>query len=109
MAPGEGTALVRVCVAYSPGSEVVDEVQLALALGATVADALHASGLQARHAGLDLNTTPVGLWGVLCERTQVLRDRDRVEVYRPLQVDPKEARRLRYKDQRSGRGAKLRR
>jgi uncharacterized protein len=107
MAPGEGDALVRVFVAYSPGPEVVDEVQVSLTPGATVADALQASGLQARHAGVDLSTAPVGLWGALCERTQVLREHDRVEVYRPLKVDPKEARRLRYKNQRGTRSAKL--
>lgn len=105
MAPGEST--MRVCVAYSPASGSVDEVALSLGVGATVEDALLASGLQLRHAGVDLSTAPVGVWGVLCGRAQVLREHDRVEVYRPLQVDPKEARRLRYKNQRGPRRAKL--
>ena len=58
MAPGEST--MRVCVAYSPASGSVDEVALSLGAGATVADALLASGLQLRHAGVDLSTAPVG-------------------------------------------------
>ena len=68
-----------------------------------------ASGLQLRHASVDLSTAPVGVWGVPCGRAQLLREHDRVEVYRPLQVDPKEARRLRYKRQRGAGNAKLRR
>jgi putative ubiquitin-RnfH superfamily antitoxin RatB of RatAB toxin-antitoxin module len=39
----------------------------------------------------------VGVWFKLREMATVLRDRDRVEIYRPLIVDPKEARRQRYK------------
>ena len=45
----------------------------------------------------------MGVWGRACEPGQVLRDRDRVECYRPLTVDPKEARRLRH---RRARGSK---
>ena len=51
----------------------------------------------------------VGVWGRKCDVTAVLRDRDRVELYRPLTVDPKEARRLRYKRAKQaapGKGAK---
>lgn len=90
---------VNVGVLYSPHAGAVDEVALRLAAGATVADALHESGLQARHPSLDLAAAPVGIWGALCKRDDVLRDRDRVEVYRPLQVDPKEARRQRQRSQ----------
>jgi hypothetical protein len=39
----------------------------------------------------------IGVWGRKQPLDAALRDRDRVELYRPLQVDPKEARRLRYK------------
>ncbi len=76
-------------------------VDLTLALGATVTDAIDASGLPERHPSADLERVPVGIWGRLCERDDVLRDRDRVELYRPLQVDPKEARRLRQRAQGS--------
>jgi putative ubiquitin-RnfH superfamily antitoxin RatB of RatAB toxin-antitoxin module len=85
---------------------VVDEVTLALPRGATVADALRASGLSARHAGLALDTLPVGVWGSFCDRGAPLHEGDRVELYRPLQVDPKEARRLRYRAQAKPAGIK---
>ena len=91
---------LRVSVAYSPRAREVDEVELVMTAGATVADALRDSGLQARHPGLDLAAARVGVWGVPCARDCVLRERDRVEVYRALVVDPKEARRLRQRAQR---------
>jgi putative ubiquitin-RnfH superfamily antitoxin RatB of RatAB toxin-antitoxin module len=46
----------------------------------------------------------VGVWGALRGLDHPLRDRDRVEVYRPLKVDPKEARRLRYRSHREKQG-----
>lgn len=90
---------LKVSVAYSPRAGEVDEVNLQLPSGATVADALHASGLQARHPGLAIDALPVGIWGAFCERGDVLRDRDRIELYRPLRVDPKDARRQRQRAQ----------
>lgn len=90
---------LKVSVAYSARAGEVDEVNLRLPAGATVADALRASGLQARHPGLAIDALPVGIWGAFCERGDVLRDRDRVELYRPLRVDPKDARRRRQRAQ----------
>lgn len=98
MAPDESPAAIgglRISVAYSPRAGEVDEVSLELPPGATVADALDASGLARRYPGVE--QLPVGIWGSFCERDAALRDRDRVELYRPLKVDPKEARRLREK------------
>ena len=99
MGRDDGAARLSVNVAYSPRAGEVDEVPLSMSAGATVADALELSGLQQRHAGLDLGTASIGIWGAPCRRDHVLRDRDRVEVYRPLLVDPKEARRQRYRSQ----------
>ena len=99
MASAELDHRLNVSVAYSPRAGEVDEVSLQLAPGATVADALRASGLQARHPGLALDALPVGIWGAFCDRSDALRDRDRVELYRPLRVDPKEARRRRQRAQ----------
>ena len=93
----EPAATIAVSVAYSPRAGEVDEVALRLAAGATVADALRASELQARYPEHSLDALPVGIWGAFCDRDALLRDRDRVELYRPLRVDPMEARRRRQR------------
>ncbi len=98
MAPAE----MNVEVAFSPQPGVVDLVALALPAGATVADALQASGLVQRHK-LPVEGLRLGVWSKLREPTAVLRDRDRVEIYRPLLVDPKEARRQRYQRHKDSR------
>jgi uncharacterized protein len=85
---------VRVEVAFSPAPRHVEVVAVMLAAGATVADALAASGLPSRH-GVALDTLRLSLWGRRCATSRVLRDGDRVECCRPLVVDPKQARRLR--------------
>jgi putative ubiquitin-RnfH superfamily antitoxin RatB of RatAB toxin-antitoxin module len=92
---------LRVEVVYCPQPGRADLVELALDAGASVADALGSSGLLQRH-GLVLEGLRIGIWGKARELTTPLRDRDRVELYRPLTVDPKEARRLRYKRHKAG-------
>lgn len=102
-APGLPPAVnvcVNVSVAYSPRPGEVDEVQLVLPAGATVEAALARSGLLQRHPAIDLSAPRIGVWGKLRALDHVLRDLDRVEIYRPLLVDPKEARRLRYRKHR---------
>jgi len=90
---------LRVSVAYSPRAGVVDEAAVTLAAGATLLEAIRASGVMERHAQIDLGVQRVGIWGRLMALETTLRDHDRVEIYRPLQVDPKEARRLRQRRQ----------
>ena len=107
MVPADPLAHLQVWVAFSPHAGEVDEVHLSLSAGATVADALRESGLQRRHPALDLATAPIGIWGTLCGRETELRDRDRVEVYRALRVDPKEARHRRHRDHAGARRARL--
>ncbi len=88
---------ICVNVAYRPPARVVEETELSLPAGATLADAVRASGVLERHPGLDLAQAKFGVWGRVQPLDTVLRQRDRVEIYRALQVDPKEARRLRYR------------
>ena len=95
MAPAEAQAL-QVEVVYCPMPGRCDRVSLRLPEGACVGDAIAASGLCERH-GLAASAIETGVWGRKQPLQAQLRDRDRVELYRPLQVDPKEARRLRYK------------
>ena len=70
-------------------------VALDLAVGATVADAIEQSGIVAMFEDFKLDTSKVGIFGQKVSQTQELRDGDRVEIYRPLLVDPKEIRRQR--------------
>ena len=100
MGPAE---IMRVSVAYSPSAGEVDETELQLAEGTTLIDAVRASGVLARHPEIDLAVQRAGIWGRARPPETPLRERDRVEIYRPLQVDPKEARRLRYRRDRKGR------
>lgn len=70
-------------------------VELELETGATVIDAVHASGLPERFPEIDLDPRRLGVFGRLRSPDHPLRDGDRVEIYRPLKVDPKEVRRQR--------------
>jgi putative ubiquitin-RnfH superfamily antitoxin RatB of RatAB toxin-antitoxin module len=90
---------VRVTVVYSPAPRQVKEWTLELAEGATVMQALQAAGVAAEFPSLDLNAVPVGVWGRTVPPVERLREGDRVEIYRPLQVDPKVARRERFRTQ----------
>lgn len=86
--------LINVEVAYAtPEQQAI--IALALPDGATVGHAIHASGLLARFADIDLAANKVGIFGAVCELSQPLKNADRVEIYRPLLFDPKEARRQR--------------
>ncbi|OGS93558.1 MAG: RnfH family protein [Gallionellales bacterium GWA2_59_43] len=66
--------------------------------GTTVADALQASGIQQKHPELNLATSKLGIFGKLVKADVVLRDKDRIEIYRPLIADPKEVRRKRAEE-----------
>lgn len=101
MGSGDAGMLLTVRVCYSPGPRAVDAVTLHMAAGSTVADALRASGLLERH-GLAIGdgaAVGVGVWTKARPLDSPLRDADRIELYRGLAVDPKEARRLRYRKQ----------
>jgi putative ubiquitin-RnfH superfamily antitoxin RatB of RatAB toxin-antitoxin module len=87
-------ASLRIEVVYAlPQGE--DAVALEVASGATAGDAVHASGLLQRHPEIDLARHRIGIYGRVVEPNAVLSDGDRVEVYRPLLMSAKEARRLR--------------
>jgi hypothetical protein len=68
--------------------------RITLAAGATIADAIAASGLEGE-LGVDASSLATGIWSKPKPRDTVLTDGDRVELYRILSADPKEARRLR--------------
>jgi putative ubiquitin-RnfH superfamily antitoxin RatB of RatAB toxin-antitoxin module len=90
---------LRIEVVYCPQPRHSERVSLHLDEGACLGDAVAASGLCRRH-GLDAAELRIGIWGRVQALQTPLRDQDRVELYRPLKVDPKEARRLRYRRQK---------
>lgn len=78
-------------------------IELELQQGATVADALAASQLQNSLPGNSFTGVRIGVWGATVLPNTELRDRDRVEIYRELVADPKQARRQRARQQRVAR------
>lgn len=72
-----------------------DAVVLALRPGATLRDAVRESGLASRHPEIDPDRARIGVFGRERPPDQPVADGDRVEVYRALKVDPREARRER--------------
>ena len=96
--------MMRVEVVYAlPEEQIL--IELEVEEGTTVQEAIERSGILARFPQIDPECVPLGIFGRLVTRGAPLRDGDRVEIYRPLIIDPKEARRKRVKPAktRSGR------
>jgi uncharacterized protein len=70
-------------------------VPLKVKKNTTIRQAIESSGILQKCPEIDLNQNKTGIYGSLKDLNTVLRDRDRVEIYRDLKVDPKEARRRR--------------
>jgi putative ubiquitin-RnfH superfamily antitoxin RatB of RatAB toxin-antitoxin module len=75
-----------------PERQVLKAVELPE--GSTVADAIRRSELAREFPEVDFDQLQAGIWGTPVERGRTLLDGDRVELYRPLVMDPREARRL---------------
>jgi putative ubiquitin-RnfH superfamily antitoxin RatB of RatAB toxin-antitoxin module len=97
----ENAPTVRIAIACSPNAGRAFEMVLELPAPATALDAIRASGLFERHPELALGEPLIGIWGRACAPETVLADGDRVEIYRPLTMDPNEARRLRARNLRA--------
>jgi len=100
---GAAASIVHVAIAFSASAGRAFEVTLELPAPATALDAIRASGLFERHPELGLGEPLIGIWGRACAPETVLADGDRVELYRPLTMDPNEARRLRARTLRVAR------
>ena len=68
-------------------------LSLEVAAGTTAGQAIERSALRQRFPDVDFSAAPLGVWGQPVERGQRLKNGDRVEVYRPLEMDPRAARR----------------
>jgi putative ubiquitin-RnfH superfamily antitoxin RatB of RatAB toxin-antitoxin module len=85
-------ALLRIEVVYALPEEQI-AITLSVPQGTTAAQAIERSGLADRFA--EVTASPIGIFGRVVEPDSSLSDGDRVEVYRPLLADPKQARRRR--------------
>ena len=85
---------IQVEVVYAQ-PENQDVIKLSLPADSTVAQAIEASGLLTKHPEIDLAKNKLGIYAKLVKPDTALRDRDRVEIYRPLIADPKEVRKQR--------------
>lgn len=100
-------SLINVEVAYAlPTQQSI--VEVAIADGSTVSDALAASNIEQLYPGLDIDNAKVGIWSRVVKADTKLKDGDRIEIYRPLIADPKEVRKRRAeKAKEEGRADKV--
>ncbi|WP_435626557.1 RnfH family protein [Candidatus Ferrigenium straubiae] len=90
-----GTINIEVVYAL-PDEQILFRQQLPE--GATVAEAVRLCGIFEKYPEIDLAGNKLGIFGKLAKADTVLRDRDRIEIYRPLIADPKEVRRKRAEE-----------
>ena len=100
------TPEISIEVAYAlPEKQTI--VPVTVAEGTTALEAAQAAGIAAKFDGLGISDDlKLGVFGKAVSPTQVLRDGDRVEIYRPLEADPKEVRKARAAAAREKRDAK---
>jgi putative ubiquitin-RnfH superfamily antitoxin RatB of RatAB toxin-antitoxin module len=89
-----GNDTIKVEVAYAlPEKQAI--VALDVSPGTTALDAARQSGISEKFDGIDLENAKLGIFGGVVAPSQVLKEGDRVEIYRPLVADPKEVRKAR--------------
>lgn len=80
-------------------------VQIEVTPGTTALQAVRQSAIEQEFPGLSVDeTSALGIFGQAVKASQVLENGDRVEIYRPLLIDPKEVRRARAAKAKAGRG-----
>ncbi len=88
---------IQVEVAYAlPDQQVI--LPVSLVAESTVEEAIKRSGILEKFPEINLTQSKVGIFSKLTKLDTVLRDKDRVEIYRPLIADPKEVRRKRAEE-----------
>lgn len=100
MSPDQGRIELEVVFAL-PDQQ--PSVRLSVAPGTTIREAIDQSGVLKSFPGWDPAQLRVGRWNRLAALDDTVNAGDRVEIYRPLQIDPKQARKLRAGPDRRGR------
>jgi uncharacterized protein len=86
--------MITITVAYANPERQL-EISLCVEPNCTIALAIQRSGLLRQFPEIKLSQTPVGIHGQRAALDDLLYEGARVEIYRPLQIDPKQARRAR--------------
>lgn len=95
--------LIAVEVAYAlPDKQAI--IGLEVPEGTTAIEAARQSGITQKFEGIDLDNARLGIFASVVSPSQVLREGDRVEIYRPLIADPKEVRKARAARAKERRG-----
>ena len=85
---------ILVEVAYAlPEEQIIISIKVPTTFN--VKQAIEESGIQKKFPSIDLSKNKVGIFGKQTTINHLLHDRDRIEIYRPLILDPKEMRRKR--------------
>jgi len=93
--------LISIEVAYArPEAQVI--LALRVKPGCTILEAIRLSGILQQFPEIDLEQQPVGIFSQPKRLHDTLREADRIEIYRPLLVDPKEGRRRKAKNPKRG-------
>jgi putative ubiquitin-RnfH superfamily antitoxin RatB of RatAB toxin-antitoxin module len=88
---------IKIEVVYAlPNEQIL--LKLDVPVQTTIAEAVKLSGLKEKFPEIDLEKGKFGLYGKLSKLDVVLREKDRVEIYRPLIADPKEVRKKRAEE-----------
>jgi putative ubiquitin-RnfH superfamily antitoxin RatB of RatAB toxin-antitoxin module len=89
-------SLLQIEIAYAEPQRGIVKI-LHLPPGSCIGDALRLAAVDPDFAGVDFATAPFGIFGRAARADELLQEGDRIEIYRPLAADPKEARRARAK------------
>ena len=92
--------MIRIEIAYACAQEA-ELISLNVKVGTTVMEAIELSSIQSKYPCIDFSINKTGIYGRQCLDGTMLKEGDRVEIYRPLQVDPKKNRRRRASTQGS--------
>ena len=98
----ESAARIEIEIVYALPDEQFTQT-LRVERGTTIEQAIEQSGFLLRYPGMAMDPTNVGIYGRRADPSTVLREFDRVEIYRPLIADPKQARRARSRPKKLGR------
>ncbi len=89
--------MIHITLAYASSPQQQIEIPLTVEENCTLALAIQRSGILKIFPEIKLGSVPVGIFGKKVALDEILQNGDRVEIYRPLKMDPKQARLARAK------------